>query len=268
MTTLLSAAPTRADSINGAPRARRKSKAARRGDPSSSRRPSRNFMSRLVSLARPRLSTGAVIACAAFCALMTGVVVNALYLQTGKHEAPLFPRAEASAARKIAPAPAVAPAVSPAPAPSVAPTPPRRSDAGESLLSPRLALEPSVAPSPPMRPSVKSETTGSVAKTDKPARRLDEIGALVLASAPPSSKAAGKATAKVESKPSEATSPLLATQKALAALGFAVTADGMPGRQTKQAIEAFEKKHGMPVTGEPSGRLSKKLSALTGRAVP
>lgn len=267
MTTLLSAAPTRADSITGAPRARRKSKAARRGQPSSSRRPSRSFMTRLVSLARPRLSTGAVIACAAFTALMTGVVVNALYLQTGKHQAPLFARADASVARKIAPAPALAPAAAPAPAPApaVAPTPPRRSDAGESLLSPRLALEPETPPAPPSRPVLRSESTGSVAKKETPTRRVDAIGALLLASAPPSAKSQEKAAAKPASEPA---SPLMATQKALAALGYDVAVDGLAGPKTRQAIEAFEKKHGLPVTGEPSARLSAKLSTPTARARP
>ena len=67
--------------------------------PSRSSRKTVSPMSRLLAAVPfPRLSTGAVVGCAAFCALMTGVVVNALYLQTDKHSAPMFPPEAAAGA--------------------------------------------------------------------------------------------------------------------------------------------------------------------------
>ena len=84
-------------------------------------------------LPRPRFSKAAVIGCAALCALTTGVVVNALYLQTEKHHAPLFTTAEIQAAptpparpaaltpRVIEAAPTATPIAAPEPAPRPAP---------------------------------------------------------------------------------------------------------------------------------------------------
>lgn len=122
----------------------------------------------LDAVAFPRLSTSAVVGCAAFCALMTGVVVNALYLQTDKHRAPLFSAADAPAA-------AAAP---------VARLPVREVEA--PLPPPRPAIEPPATPAP--RPASR-ETTGSLARVG------DGVGAL-LAAAPDTKPSAKPRAAK------------------------------------------------------------------------
>lgn len=48
-------------------------------------------------------------------------------------------------------------------------------------------------------------------------------------------------------------------QKALAAHGFHVKADGKWGKKSKEALAAFQKKHGLPATGHPD---AKTLEAL------
>jgi peptidoglycan hydrolase-like protein with peptidoglycan-binding domain len=56
-------------------------------------------------------------------------------------------------------------------------------------------------------------------------------------------------------------SPRLASaQRALGKLGFEVKADGVAGPATRQAIEAFERRQGLPVTGELNARTIRKLA--------
>lgn len=52
-------------------------------------------------------------------------------------------------------------------------------------------------------------------------------------------------------------------QKALAGMAYAdVKVDGIPGTATRAAIRNFEKSYRLPVTGEPSERVFKKLKAI------
>lgn len=54
-------------------------------------------------------------------------------------------------------------------------------------------------------------------------------------------------------------------QKALIKLGYAITADGLNGPATRQAIAAFEKLEGLPITGDPANAAMRKaLSVATG----
>jgi len=54
---------------------------------------------------------------------------------------------------------------------------------------------------------------------------------------------------------------LLAAQTALARLGYPVKADGARGGATDQALKAFERDHGLPVSTEITPRLVKQLNA-------
>ncbi|MDB5649450.1 MAG: Peptidoglycan-binding domain 1 protein [Hyphomicrobiales bacterium] len=73
-------------------------------------------------------------------------------------------------------------------------------------------------------------------------------------------------------KASSASSPdatrLLAAQRALARLGYAVKPDGVMGGSTRQAIEKFEQARKLPVTGELSARTLRELSSQAGVVVP
>ena len=57
---------------------------------------------------------------------------------------------------------------------------------------------------------------------------------------------------------------VMAAQRALAKLNYAVKPDGLMGATTKSAIERFERDRNLPITGELGPRVAKALSAATG----
>jgi peptidoglycan hydrolase-like protein with peptidoglycan-binding domain len=85
--------------------------------------------------------------------------------------------------------------------------------------------------------------------------QADEVAALIEASEQP-------AVVIPVDKPA---SPALVMkiQKALSGMAYAdVKVDGIPGDATRAAIRAFEKSYRLPVTGEPSERVLKKLKSI------
>ena len=83
----------------------------------------------------------------------------------------------------------------------------------------------------------------------------DEVAALIEASEEP-------AVVVPAEKPA---SPALVMkiQKALSGMAYAnVKVDGIPGEATRAAIRSFEKSYRLPVTGEPSERVLKKLKTI------
>ena len=190
-----------------------------------------------LAIARLRHRPLAVAACAAFAALMTGGVVNALFLQTHRHPAPLFRSAPQSA---------------PAPAPVAAPKP--EAAAPAQSVAPRETSVVAREVTPPVRPADLggAKTVESKGVEAKP--KGDAIGALLRSGAP-------AAEAGVSPK------TVLAAQKALAKLGYEVKADGVMGAATRQAIERFERSQKLPVTGELGARSVKKLAAVSGVTV-
>jgi hypothetical protein len=53
----------------------------------------------------------------------------------------------------------------------------------------------------------------------------------------------------------------LSVQSALIKLGFSIKADGVAGASTVQAIQQFERSHGVPPSGEITAKLLKQLGA-------
>ena len=161
-----------------------------------------------------------------------GILVNALMMQKGHHPAPLFGKADAAQAATPVAAP-VAAMVEAEPAQPARPPQPQAAEA--PAAKPKRAV---------------------VAARDAAEAGDDPIGRL-LKGAP----AAAAATEKGDGK------TVLAVQKALTKLGFAVKANGTMGAATRKAIEAFEKNHNLPVKGEVSRRLAKALAAESGMRV-
>lgn len=59
---------------------------------------------------------------------------------------------------------------------------------------------------------------------------------------------------------------LLAIQHALAEFGYGqIKPTGVLDRETRAAIEKFERQHGLPVDGEVTERLVRELASMTGR---
>ncbi len=166
--------------------------------------------------------------------LAIGIVVNALTLQHSRHPAPLF---------------GTAIALGDTPAPAAVALPP------VVALAPPLAAVPAVpSPVPPHARHVSLEVPSPVrAKGDDP------IAKLLKASAEKTSDKAGT--------PREGTKTVLATQHALLKLGFVVKPSGTFGPGTKGAIEAFERDQHLPVKGEMSRSVLKKISAESGVAI-
>jgi len=191
-----------------------------------------------------------------------GVPLNALYLQDGRHPAPLFHLAGSE------------------PAPSkAAATPP---------LPPQRPAAVAQAKSAPTKGDItKAETTHA---NEKP---RDLIGALLDGALPKSpataarsasgksaiaktegaktegAKTEGVKTEGVKTEAGKSDGPnknVIFAQRALAKLGYALRQDGVLGGTTRQAIEKFERDSGLPVKGELTPRLMRQLSARSGVA--
>jgi hypothetical protein len=150
------------------------------------------------------------VACAVASAAAAAVVVNALFLQSGPHPAPLLktsllPPTGLEATNSV-------PVAVPRPRPAEAG--PARSEAPKSATPPSTAA------------------------------RNDSIGDLL------------------------STRRVIALQKALAQYGYGqIKPTGVVDAETRAAIEKFERERKLPVTGQPSERVARELSGLTGRSL-
>ncbi|CAN7441096.1 peptidoglycan-binding domain-containing protein [Rhizobium sp. LjRoot254] len=90
-------------------------------------------------------------------------------------------------------------------------------------------------------------------KVEKP---LDEVAALI-------SQADDPGIRVIPEKKPASPALVMQIQKGLSGMAYAdVKVDGIPGEATRTAIRAFEKSYRLPVTGEPSERLLKKLKSI------
>jgi hypothetical protein len=240
----------------------RPSDRARRGAGRSRRSATRRWAWLGFLTRRPaRTIVGAIVS-----ALLTSIVINALVLQKAKHPAPLFMPAQplkAAAAPQAHPAFAGQAHVA-APAPDNAPVAAKQRDTIAALLEPNAVVKPAAEAAPPAakpKDTIAALLRGKPA--DKPrveskpagAKSKDAIAALIKTNI---------AAAAVE--PSTAT--VAAAQQGLVRLGFVLRADGVLGAATRQAIELFERDHGMPVDGDLSPRVTRRLSQMSGIAIP
>jgi hypothetical protein len=159
-----------------------------------------------------------------------GVPFNALFLQDGRHPAPIFQKA----ASLLSSAPA------PQPSQRVAP----QGDAAKPQHAAQITKN---------EPASSEITKVESAKSSE--KNHDAIGRLLEGGSKQASSAGDK------------NKTVLAAQRALAKLGFALHQDGVFGGTTRQAIEKFERANGMPVTGELSPKIRRLLSTRTGIAV-
>jgi peptidoglycan hydrolase-like protein with peptidoglycan-binding domain len=86
----------------------------------------------------------------------------------------------------------------------------------------------------------------------------DEVAALIEAS-----EEVDKPVAVIPAEKPASPALVMKIQKALSGLAYAdVKVDGIPGDATRAAIRAFERSYRLPVTGEPSEVVLKKLKAI------
>jgi hypothetical protein len=191
-----------------------------------------------------------MLAAFVFAATAAAILVNALLWQKARHPAPLFARAVPAAGKK--------PAASQAPAPRTAP----------AIASSETAGKTSEAPDGQNAPTDKPQAgsgAGAQAKASvsgSSARPRDPIAQLLQGGQEPAAR-----PASAPAKPSAASKSVLTAQRALVKLGFVLQADGVAGQATRQAIERYQKDHGLPADGNLTPALARRLGAETGTPV-
>jgi Putative peptidoglycan binding domain len=180
-----------------------------------------------IFLYSPKDMIAGAFALAAICA----VIINALFLQAGRHPAPMF--------GTVVTLPAVASmAANPMPRP-------RPVDADLPL--------PEAKPADPLTSLVKTTSTVQPASANIPRPQM---------TVPVSSR--------VESVPVPVAGPhrVAAVQRALTEYGYGqLKPTGVAGSDTQSAIQKFEKARKLPVTGQVSDRLVRELAAVIGHPI-
>lgn len=209
----------------------------------------RNLLMRIL-LHSPKDALAGLVAFAA----VSAIVANALFLQTGRHPAPMFGTVV------TLPAPSSLALSSPLPRP-------RPLAAGALPLEPRpmefRSAEPRAAERAPEKPAEPATTST--------ARSIDPLTNLVKAttSAPVSPSAAiARPPAPIPAQQSPAVRRVAAVQRALSEYGYGqLKATGANNAETQAAIAKFEREHRMPVSGQVSDRLLRELAAAIGHSV-
>jgi hypothetical protein len=198
------------------------------------KKPALRYIGRRGKRMAPYLAAGFFVAISAM------ILFNALVWQKGRHSGPLlFSRA----------APAKAPKVADALAPQV----PKRAQPAVSQVQKSAAERP------------RQDTPQAHADV-LPGAPHDQISEILQAEAPPSSPPPSKQTAPAPNPPAPSKAVLNA-QRALVKLGFVLKANGIAGASTRKAIARYERERGLPVDGELTPALMRRLSAEAGLAI-
>ncbi|UPK29534.1 peptidoglycan-binding domain-containing protein [Bradyrhizobium sp. 195] len=200
-----------------------------------------------VLLHSPKDTLAGLVAVAAIGA----IVANALFLQTGRHPAPMFGTVI------NLPAPSSVPLSNPLPRP-------RPVGADTSPLEPR-ATEFRAEPKPAERAAEKApekpvEATASTRSNDPMTNLVKQT-----TSTPPS---AMRPPAPIPVPQSPAARRIAGVQRALSEFGYGnLKITGTMSGETQSAIQKFEREHKMQVTGQLSDRLLRELGAAIGHPV-
>lgn len=205
----------------------------------------RNLVMRVL-LHSPKDTLAGLVAVAA----VSAIVANALFLQTGRHPAPMFGTVI------NLPAPSSVPLSNPLPRP-------RPVGADTSPLEPKATefrVEPKPAERAPERP---------VEATASTPRAVDPMTNLVKATtSTPPSIAVARPPAPIPVQQSPAARRIAGVQRALSEYGYGnLKVTGAMSGETQAAIQKFEREHKMQVTGQVSDRLLRELGAAIGHPV-
>lgn len=164
-------------------------------------------------------------------ALVVAISVNALELQQTRHPAPFFHKG-------------FAPRVSPLHAPMKKP---------QAAAPVPLSVSPAVQADPIGQ--LLQSTAAAPQRAAQPSGQADQDSIARLLKAD---------TAQIAPQPSRR---VFAVQRALVKLGFVLRPDGIDGDATRQAIEQFERSHGLPVRGELSAKVLHELAVQSGISI-
>ena len=177
-----------------------------------------------------------VIAAAVALAAVVAIIANALFMQAGRHPAPMFGSVTTLPAVASAPAnplPKPRPIEADASLPEARPADPRTADPLANLVKTTSAVQgtSSNIPRPPMAVPISS--------------RVDSV--------PASSTGSHR---------------VVAVQRALTEYGYGqLKPTGVVGSDTQSAILKFERARRLPLTGQVSDRLVRELAAMIGHPV-
>src|SRR5262245_23145283 len=202
-------------------------------------------------------------------------------MQTGTHPAPMFKAALPPAAKPVMAADTATATVPrprpPETAPAKAAAPPAPRTPGEIITDIQRELA---------RRGFYDGTVDGLygPKTDGAIRDFEQVAGLkpsaepnetllqaIMRSPAKTAKAAPGAPAPVRPPPAVPDRPapskrVVAVQRALAEYGYGqIKPTGFVDAETQAAIEKFERERKLPVTGQPSDRVTRELAALTGR---
>ncbi|EJN12378.1 putative peptidoglycan binding protein [Bradyrhizobium sp. YR681] len=210
----------------------------------------RNLVMRVL-LHSPKDTLAGLVAVAA----ISAIVANALFLQTGRHPAPMFGTVI------NLPAPSSVPLSNPMPRP-------RPVGAETSPLEPR-ATEFRVEPKPAERAAEKPAERPVEATASTPRAAGDPMTNLVKqTTSAPQSVAIARPPAPIPVQQSPAARRIAGVQRALSEYGYGnLKITGTMAGETQSAIQKFEREHKMPVTGQVSDRLLRELAAAIGHPV-
>jgi len=205
----------------------------------------RNFAMRVL-LHSPKDTLAGLVAVAA----ISAIVANALFLQTGRHPAPMFGTVI------NLPAPSSVPLSNPIPRP-------RPVGADTSPLEPKATefrVEPKPAEKAPEKPV---EATASTPRSGDPMTNL-----VKQTTSAPSSVAIARPPSPIPVQQSPAARRVAGVQRALSEFGYGnLKITGTMSGETQSAIQKFEREHKMQVTGQVSDRLLRELAVAIGHPV-
>ncbi|MPZ56938.1 MAG: peptidoglycan-binding protein [Rhizobiales bacterium] len=210
---------------------------------------------------------------AAFIATGT-IAVNALFLQSGPHPAPLF------ALRQVMPGPGALDRADPLPRPR-----PLANDLPRAEPRTRAELVADIQRGLAKRGLYDGAVDGIYGpRTDAAVRDFAQAAHLKVGSEPNEAllnsilhsdikeiqPAPAASMSRLRSDPIAdligPSSRILSVQRALTDFGYGqIKPTGIPGPETVSAIEKFERARRLPVTGQVSERLMRELAAVTGR---
>ena len=217
-------------------------------------------------LLRPRDS----LAVAAACGAVVAILVNALFMQSGPHPAPIFANKPVPV---VAPQPDPLASLMPHRRPAAA-----RPDAAATAPRPRSDTVAEIQRELTRRGFYDGPADGFYGpKTDAAIRDFEQAAGLRASAEPGEPLLAAIVRSSVKAKPVETVrDPIaallapsgrtIAVQRALIEFGYGpLTANGTYDGPTRVAIERFERARKRPVTGQITDNLVRDLANLTGR---
>jgi hypothetical protein len=180
------------------------------------------------------------------------IIVNALFMQAGRHPSPLFATI----------LPVAKPAVEPQAAPKPAPV--------TVIPLQQAAVQQPTSPMPRPRPAEAEMRPGDPLGNLVRSTSMPAAAAAPAASAPrPPAAIPQGGTAKGDAVAGQiaSSSRVAAVQRALTDYGYGqLKATGTVGADTQAAIQKFERERKLPLTGQVSERLVRELGLATGRS--